>query len=160
REELWVSGAGLIVAAVLLFLGGFLAWYSWTQIARPRVFHVPAYNPPPGAILIATCAIGVLIFLALAPYRDVLSRPSTPLSAPPRPPPRCAVGPGGGSGGVLLFGPAPVRGPGRPGLCPGGGVGGGALPAARVLLSLARSSADPRWHGGHEFGLTFGPILG
>ena len=67
REELWVSKAGLIVAAVLFFLGSFLAWYSWTQIARPSVFHVPAYNPPPGAILIATAAIGVLIFLALGP---------------------------------------------------------------------------------------------
>src|SRR6516225_7117852 len=61
REELWVSVAGLIVAAVLFFLGAFLAWYSWTQIARPSVFHVPAYNPPPGAILIAMSAIGGLI---------------------------------------------------------------------------------------------------
>src|SRR6516225_9090870 len=137
REELWVSVAGLIVAAVLFFLGSFLAWYSWTQIARPSVFHVPAYNPPPGAILIATCAIGVLIFLALGPYRDVLSRPSTPLRPPP----------------PWLLGTAPW-------FPPAVAVAAGLLLAAVVLFSLPRWSADPRWRRGHEFGLIFGTMLG
>ena len=69
REELWVSKTGLVVTAVLFVLGSFLAWFSWTRIARSSVFRVPVYTPPLGAILIATAAIGVLIFLALGPYK-------------------------------------------------------------------------------------------
>ena len=74
RESLWLSRAGLVAVATLFLLGGFLAWYSWTQIARPMVFHVPAYTPPLGTILIAVIAICGLVFLALGPPRHALSR--------------------------------------------------------------------------------------
>ena len=156
REELWVSVAGLTVVAVLFFLGSFLAWYSWTQIARPSVFHVPAYNPPPGAILIATCAIGVLIFLALGPYRDVLSRPSTPL----RPPPPWLLGTAGALWAVLWYGLVLLGFGIAPWFPPAVAVVAGLLLAAVALVSLPRWSADPRWRRGHEFGLIFGTMLG
>ena len=156
REELWVSVAGLIVAGVLFFLGGFLAWYSWTQIARPSVFHVPAYYPLPGAILIATCAIGVLIFVALGPYRDVLSRPSTPL----RPPPPWLLGTAGALWAVLWYGLVLLGVGIAPWFPPAVAVVAGLLLAAVVLFSLPRWSADPRWRRGHEFGLIFGTMLG
>ena len=64
RDELWISRSGLVATAGLFFLGSFLAWFSWTRIARPSVFHVPVYTPPPSAILIAAAAIGALSFFA------------------------------------------------------------------------------------------------
>jgi hypothetical protein len=156
RDELWVSKAGLIVAAVLFLLGSFLAWYSWTQIARPSVFHVPAYNPPPGAILIATCAIGVLIFLALGPYRDVLSCRSTPL----RPPPPWLVGTAGAFWAVLWYGLVLLGFGIAPWFPPVAAVVTGLLLTVVVLFTLPRWPADPRWRWAHEFGLIFGTMFG
>jgi len=156
REELWVSKAGLIVAAVLFLLGSFLAWYSWTQIARPRVFHVPAYNPPPGAVLFATCAIVVIMFMALGPYRDVLSVSCTPQ----RPPPPWLLGTAGASWAVLWYGLVLLGFGIAPWFSPAVAVVTGLLLAAAVPFCLSRWSAGPRWSRGHEFGLIFGTMLG
>jgi hypothetical protein len=94
REGLWIGMPGLVAVAVLFLLGSFLAWFSWTRIARPQVFHVPIYHPPLAATLIAGSAICVLVFLALGPFRHALARESTPL----RPPPPWALGVAGASG--------------------------------------------------------------
>src|SRR3954453_6665172 len=53
RDEGWMSRSGIIVSLVLFGLGSFLAWFSWTQIARIQVFHLAAYNPPLVAVLAA-----------------------------------------------------------------------------------------------------------
>ena len=96
REDLWVSRAGLVVVRLLFLLGGFLAWYSWTRIARPNVFHVPVYTPPLGTIVIATATICGLFFMALGPPRNALSLKRRAL----RPPlPGCSASP-------VLLGPS------------------------------------------------------
>jgi hypothetical protein len=79
REGLWLGQTAMVVLAVFFLLGSFLAWFSWTHIARPKVFHVPAYNPPLPALAIAAAAIAALIFCALGPFRKWLAQPATPL---------------------------------------------------------------------------------
>ena len=46
RDEPWVGRRGLILAGLAFLLGSFVAWYSWTQVARTQVFHMPEYRPP------------------------------------------------------------------------------------------------------------------
>jgi hypothetical protein len=156
REELWVGKSGLVATAVLFFIGSFLAWYSWTRIARPSVFHVPVYTPPLGAILIATAAIGVLIFMALGPYRHTLSRVSAPL----RPPPPWLLGTAGALWAVLWYGLVLLGFGIAPSFPPAVAIGAGLLLAAVILCMLPRWAADPRWRRGHEFGVIFGTMLG
>src|ERR1700690_266819 len=45
RQDVWMSKGGLIAVVILFLIGSLMAWYSWTQIARPKVFHVPPYHP-------------------------------------------------------------------------------------------------------------------
>src|SRR5262245_26410793 len=72
RHGVWVGKAGLVAVVAFFLLGSYLAWYSWTRIARPNVFHVPVYDPPSTAILVAGAAICGLIFAALGPFRMTL----------------------------------------------------------------------------------------
>src|SRR4051794_7140694 len=69
RDEGWMSKSGIMVSLVLFGLGSFLAWFSWTQIARIQVFHLAAYNPPLVAVLAALGAILLLVLAALGPAR-------------------------------------------------------------------------------------------
>jgi hypothetical protein len=156
REGLWVSKAGLVAAALLFLLGGFLAWFSWTRIARPNVFHVPAYTPPPGAILIAASAICGLIFLALGPPRNALAREPRPL----KPPPPWLLGIAGAVGAILWYGLVLLGFGIAPSFPPPVAVGAGLLLAASASFLLPRWAADPRWQGGHKFAAIFGTMLG
>jgi hypothetical protein len=156
RQGLWVSKAGLVATVVLFFLGSLLAWYSWTRIARPSVFHVPVYTPPLGAMLIAAAAIGALVFLALGPYRHALSRKSAPL----RPPPPWLLGTAGALWAVLWYGLVLLGFGIAPWFPPAVAMGAGLLLAAVILGLLPRWAADPRWRRGHEFGVIFGTMLG
>src|SRR6185437_15698445 len=45
KDGLWISRGGMFVVIPLFILGSFLAWFSWTQIARVKVFHLPPFNP-------------------------------------------------------------------------------------------------------------------
>lgn len=83
RDGIWISRGGLAVCIPVFALCCFFAWFSWTQIARTKVFHLPAYAPPVPHAIAAAVAILVLIVLALGPLRRRLSRPSRPLQGPP-----------------------------------------------------------------------------
>jgi hypothetical protein len=156
REGLWVGKAGLIATAIFFFLGSFLAWYSWTRIARPGVFHVPVYTPPLGAVLMAAAAIGALIFLALGPYRHALSRESAPL----RPPSPWLLGIAGALWAVLWYGLVLLGFGIAPSFPPAVAIGAGILLATMIVCLLPRWAADPLWRRGHEFGVIFGTMLG
>ncbi len=67
REQSWLSAVGATVIALLFLPACFLAWFSWTQIARTKVFHLEAYNPPVSQLVSAAIVIGVLIALAVGP---------------------------------------------------------------------------------------------
>jgi len=65
RDEPWLQRKGLVTSGVLFLLGCLVAWYGWTQRARPMIFHVPKYQPPPAAILLGAAAVLLLIAMAL-----------------------------------------------------------------------------------------------
>ena len=84
KEGLWIRKAGLFTVIPLFILGSFLAWFTWTQIARTKVFHVPVYHPPYAALVTAVAAMGVLTYLAFGPLRRIRSlQPSTRRPAAP-----------------------------------------------------------------------------
>ena len=61
REKPWLKKSGLIVSSFVFLAGSFFAWFLWTQIARPKTFHVPKYQPPFFLIL-----LGILLIITLA----------------------------------------------------------------------------------------------
>ena len=69
RRTPWLGTAGMVVLSVLFLVGCFFAWFSWTQIARPKVFHMPPYTPPVEAVGAAVAAIVLLALLAFAVFR-------------------------------------------------------------------------------------------
>src|SRR6185295_540323 len=60
KHEGWMNRAGTALSLLLLVLGALFAWFTWTQIARTQVFHLPAYNPPLVAVVVALVAILLL----------------------------------------------------------------------------------------------------
>jgi hypothetical protein len=60
RSESWVRTRGLAIASAVFVVGSFIAWFLWTQQARPNVFHVPAYHPPIVTVLLGALAIVLL----------------------------------------------------------------------------------------------------
>lgn len=63
REQPWLRKRGLIATCVAFLVGCRIAWYGWTQQARPRLNAAP-YHPIAMLILISVAAIGFLIGLA------------------------------------------------------------------------------------------------
>jgi len=59
----WLRKRGIIVACVVFLLGCRIAWYGWTQQARPRL-HAAPYHPPLGMIVLGFLAIGALAAVA------------------------------------------------------------------------------------------------
>jgi hypothetical protein len=64
RHEPWLKTRGMVIVSILFLLGSFLAWFSWTQRARPMVFHVAKYVPPLLTMASGALAIAVLALLA------------------------------------------------------------------------------------------------
>ena len=63
REEPWLRKRGVIATCVAFFIGSRIAWYGWTQQARPRL-HAGPYHPPAILIVIGIVSIAILIGLA------------------------------------------------------------------------------------------------
>jgi len=82
RHQVWMNKIGFIAVILFFFAGAFLAWYSWTQIARPKVFQVPAYNPSVLKVLLASGTILVFMFFALGPWKNKLPKPMQTLTVP------------------------------------------------------------------------------
>jgi hypothetical protein len=155
-KELWVNKFGLVATIVFFFIGSVLAWFTWTQIARPNVFHLPAYNPPLEAILIACGAICGLSFAALGPFRNALACPSQPLKTPSP----WLLGLAGTAWAILWFGLALLAFGIYPPFPPAAAIGAGLLLAIVVVLIVPRWTADFRFQHKHQFALIFGTILG
>lgn len=64
REQPWLRTRGLIATCIAFLIGSRIAWYGWTQQARPRLGATP-YHPP--AVLIVAC-LGAIAVLILAAY--------------------------------------------------------------------------------------------
>lgn len=59
----WLRKRGAVVAGVVFLLGSRIAWYGWTQKARPRL-HAAPYHPPLGLVALGLLAIVGLVALA------------------------------------------------------------------------------------------------
>jgi hypothetical protein len=156
RDGLWVSRFGLVVVGLMFLIGSFFAWFTWTQIARVKVFHLPAYNPPVVSVVAAIVAICGLIFLALGPFCRGLTGASKPL-APPAP---ILVGLAGAIWAALWYGLVLLAFGIAPSLPPAVAVGAGLIVAASAVFLLARWVSDAHWHQSHYFAVIFGTLLG
>ncbi len=156
RDAVWLSRGGLLVALPVFVLGCFLAWFSWTQIARTKVFHLPPYTPPATAATIAVAILILLIVVALGPTRAALARPSRPL-APPRPifaglmalvPP------------VLWYGLMLLAFRIRPQIPPAPAAAAGLVLVIAALAVVPRWAAHPDWTDRHRYAAVLGTMLG
>ena len=146
----------MILVATLFAVGGFLAWLSWTQIARPKVFHLPAYNPPLAAVALAVAVIAALIFCALGPFRRSLMRSVAPV----KPPPPWVMGSAGCVWATLWYALVLLAFGIAPQFPPAIAVGASMLVSVAIVLLLPRWAAHPLWGLPHQFATIFGVILG
>jgi len=66
RNERWLRPRGLVMVSFLFVVGSLIAWFSWTQRARPMVFHVAKYVPPLLTVVVGALAIALLAVMAHA----------------------------------------------------------------------------------------------
>jgi len=66
RDVPWLRTRGLVSSGIVFVVGSFIAWFSWTQFARPLAFHVPPYSPPPLTVALGLLAIALLVVAAHA----------------------------------------------------------------------------------------------
>jgi hypothetical protein len=153
RREPWLSRAGAIVTAGLFAIGCFFAWFSWTQIARTKVFHQPPYMPPLGWVVFAFVAIALLIFFALRlpPKGSGRSLP------PPRPSLLSLIG---AIWAVLWFGLVVLAFGIDPAFPEAAAGAGGLFIVALLLVVLPRWAAHPRWSRAHDFAVIAGSLTG
>ena len=153
RQLPWITKTGWFFLIPLLLLGTLLAWFSWTQIARVKVFHLEAYRPPLPAILLSIAAMGLLVATAF--------RIKPPQITPMRPLNPGALGIIGGIWAALLFGLVLLGFGEDPDFPVWIAV---IIPIVFLigipLLLLPRWISHPDWNIRHQFGLTCGTIIG
>jgi hypothetical protein len=66
RDQPWLRKRGLIACCITFVVGAYIAWFGWTQQARPNKLHVPPYHPPLVTIFLGLAAI---VLLVIAAYR-------------------------------------------------------------------------------------------
>jgi hypothetical protein len=156
RVDPWLGRAGLVVVMAAFALGALLAWFTWTQIARPKVFHVAAYTPSAGATVASLAVVAALIAAAIGPFRRRLARPTAPLR-PPSPlwvtAAACAWALAWYCLVLLAFGVAPQF----PAAI---AVGVGVVLAIALLVLLPRWAADSTWSDTHVVAAVSGAIIG
>ncbi len=153
RRTPWLNRTGAIVTTILFLIGCGFAWFTWTQIARVKVFHQPAYSPPIAAIALALLAI---VGLIAAAFRIGGKPPSSRSSSPPStwlPFMLATIWAVALYGLVVIaFGIAPTLPPAIPlGL-------GAALAAAALMIPLW--SRHPNWTAMHTWSAASGAVTG
>jgi hypothetical protein len=156
RDECWLGRTGLIVTSVLFMVGAFLAWFSWTQIARPKVFHVPAFTPPIAAVVVAGAAIAILVYAGIGPFRESLARAQAPLASPPS----WVIGTAGGVWAVLWYGLVVLGFGIAPQFPPWLAIAAGVALVVAILAIVPRWVASGEWSRRDAFSMVFGTMLG
>jgi hypothetical protein len=153
RSEPWLNRTGAIMMGILFVVGCFFAWFTWTQIARTKVFHQPPFTPPLHWVLIAALAIALLIVAALR----TSNRPPSRALTPPWP---WLLGLLAAVWAVLWFGLVVLAFGIAPQL-PAVWVAAGALVImALLLIFVPLWAASPEWSRRHDYGLLAGALCG
>ncbi|MDB5719987.1 MAG: hypothetical protein JWP15_605 [Alphaproteobacteria bacterium] len=153
RAEGWLSRAGAIATISLFLLGAFLAWFSWTRIARVQVFHQPPFAPPTLAVFAALLGMLILAWAALRVRRS-------PSASSWRPPPSVLLAAAAAIWAILWYGLVVLAfgiAPRTPSIV----VVAGGLGVILILIVLVpRWAAHPGWSRRHDFALVAGALAG
>lgn len=154
KNDVWINKGGVLLFSILFLVGCLGAWFSWTQIARTKVFHLPAYNPPLSIISIAIIAIIILVFLGMKKF----PKKAFPLYSD-------IPGVGwfiicGAVWSVLLYGLMLLAFGIQPAFSPLAAIAGGMVLAIIPLYFLPRLKAQPEWNNKKTFSVIFGVLIG
>ena len=157
KDSLWIGKRGMFVVIPLFFIGSLLAWFTWTQIARIKVFHLQAYNPPLIQIIIALVAICILIFLATVTLKNKPGNHWVPI----KPASSLILGISGAIWAILIYGLVLLGFGIAPHFPPIIAVAAGIiLLGALPVLILPRFTASVYWTTVHQYGIICGTIIG
>ncbi|HXB93280.1 MAG TPA: hypothetical protein VNU72_13365 [Puia sp.] len=165
KERLWISKGGWFAVIPLFLLGSFLAWFTWTRIAREKVFHVPVYSPPAITTLIAVGTIILLIYIAMTRFRGAGSQGTAGQRVVA--PGRVAASPNsimlfiaGAIWSTILFGLVLLGFGIAPTFPPLTAIVIGVVLLAAGLYFVPQWSADARWQSNKRYSLIYGIMLG
>jgi hypothetical protein len=153
RNEPWLNRTGGILTGSLFLVGCFFAWFTWTQVARTKVFHQPPFTPPFHWVLIAAVAIALLIIAALR----VPNRPPARALAPPWP---WLLGLLAAVWAVLWFGLVVLAFGIAPQLAAVWVAAGALIIAVLLLIFVPRWAASSKWGRRHDYALLAGALSG
>ncbi len=156
KDNGWLNAWGAGIVTLLFFPACFLAWYSWTQIARTTVFHLPAYNLPLPYAAIGGTVIVVLCLLAVGPFRRAVATPAKAIT-PLHP---IVVGGLALAVSVVLFGLVVLAFGIKPDFPPLAAVAIAFVIALLLVAIVPGWLASPKWSRVHEVSATYGAIIG
>jgi len=156
QKEIWLNKPGFIIVSIFFVLGSFMAWFSWTQIARPKVFHLEAYNPGITVVAIASTCIAILIFFAIGPSKEKLTPAAHPLNSPLP----WVLGVIGGLWASILYVIVVLAFGLEPDFPPAAAIAIGFALAASALYFVPRWTASSAWDTWHVSCFLFGIMLG
>lgn len=155
KDSLWINKGGLILFSILFLLGSFAAWFTWTQIARVKVFHLPAYTPSLLLVSSAVTVIALLIFMASGKSNNT----SVQIMKFKLPPSWVFVV-SGAIWSILLFGLALLGFGIQPAFPPIIAILGGLVLAGLAIYLLPRWANNSAWRPMDSFSIIFGVMLG
>jgi hypothetical protein len=153
RSATWLNRSGAIVTGMLFMAGCFLAWFTWTQIARTKVFHQPPFSPPRELVAIAVVGIALMIFGALR------LRPSRSAGAA-QPPPRAVISPLAATWAVLWYGLVLLAFGIAPQVPPLVAVAAALTVVTLLIVFIPRWVSSPGWTRRHAYWLIAGALAG
>lgn len=155
KNTVWLNKRGVLTVIALFVSGSLLAWYTWTQIARIKVFHLKPYHPSLFQVLFSLLVILLLCDRALKIRK--MKRVSSAAIVPFSP---LILGIAGGIWATLLFGLLLLAFGISPDLAPTLAVLTGILLALLPIIILPRITRSKKWTSFHEFGLISGTVVG
>jgi hypothetical protein len=155
RKTPWLSMAGASILLVLFSLGCFLAWFTWTQMARVKIFHQSAYSPPAPAVAAAAAAIALLWFSAFLFFRGREEAPRLAKSAGV-----WVAGLLAAVWSVVLYGIVVLAFGLFPEFPPAAAVAIALVLAVAAIVVIPAFARDPRWRPTIAYGAVTGLLLG
>jgi hypothetical protein len=155
RRAPWLGRAGLAGTLVYFLIACFFAWFTWTQIARVKVFHVPAYHPPLLTIMIAVMIMAALVLLVLGPARQRFATRPLQTCLPSH----WIVGVTAFALALLWYGLVVLAFGARPHFPPAIAVASGLIMAVLALCLFPRWSAASGWNETYRFTVAASAIV-